>query len=84
METPAALLRRLGLAQTGWTQMRLAEAVGVDPAVINRMLHGHHGITAKMAMRLSKALGTTPELWMQAQNMVDLEAAKTELEMGKA
>jgi len=46
-----------------------AEHLGVTRASLSRILNGSAGISAEMALRLSEAMGTTPELWtgMQAQ-----------------
>jgi antitoxin HigA-1 len=46
-----------------------AKHLGVTRAALSRILNGSAGISAKMALRLSEALGTSPELWigMQAQ-----------------
>ena len=54
-----------------------AEHLGVSRATLSRVLHGHHGISARMALRLAEALGTTAESWMDMQTKYDLvEAAK--------
>jgi addiction module HigA family antidote len=41
----------------------------VTRASLSRILNGSAGISAEMALRLSEAMGTSPELWtgMQAQ-----------------
>ncbi len=46
-----------------------ANHLGVTRAALSRILNGRAGISAEMALRLSDALGTTPELWtgMQAE-----------------
>jgi addiction module HigA family antidote len=46
-----------------------AKHLGVTRAALSRILNGDAGISADMALRLSDALGTSPELWagMQAQ-----------------
>jgi plasmid maintenance system antidote protein VapI len=36
------------------------------------VLKGKAGISADMALRLSEALGTTPELWIGMQSQCDL------------
>jgi addiction module HigA family antidote len=38
----------------------------------SRLLNGVAGISAEMALRLSEALGTTPELWLDMQTQYDL------------
>jgi antitoxin HigA-1 len=49
-----------------------AKQLGVTRAHLSRILHGHAGISADMALRLSAALGTSPELWLGLQQSHDL------------
>ena len=58
------------------TQYRLARTVGVPPRRINEIVHGRRSITADTALRLGKALGMTPEYWLNLQRMYDLEVAQ--------
>ena len=46
--------------------------LGVTRATLSRILNGNAGISAEMALRLSEALGTTPELWIGMQSQYDL------------
>ncbi|MEP6787597.1 MAG: HigA family addiction module antitoxin [Acidobacteriota bacterium] len=46
--------------------------LGVTRAALSRILNGNAGISAEMALRLSEALGTTPELWIGMQSQYDL------------
>jgi antitoxin HigA-1 len=43
---------------------------------LSRVLNGKAGVSAAMAIRLSAALGTTPELWMNMQSQYDLWRAR--------
>jgi antitoxin HigA-1 len=52
-----------------------AEHLGVTRVTLSRVLNGKAGISADMALRLSEALGTTPELWMGMQAQYDLWTA---------
>jgi addiction module HigA family antidote len=45
---------------------------------LSRVLNGKAGISANMALRLSAALGTTPELWLSMQAQYDLWQARRE------
>jgi len=52
--------------------------LGITRAALSRILNGSAGISADMALRLSDALGTSPELWIGMQSQYDLwRAAKT-------
>ena len=43
---------------------------------LSRLLNGKAGISARMAIRLAAALGTSPELWMNMQAQYDLWQAR--------
>jgi addiction module HigA family antidote len=49
-----------------------AKHLGVTRAALSRILNGNAGISAEMALRLSDALGTSPELWLGMQSQYDL------------
>ncbi len=49
-----------------------ANHLGVTRVALSRILNGSAGISAEMALRLSDALGTTPELWTGMQAQYDL------------
>lgn len=49
-----------------------ANHLGVTRVALSRVLNGAAGISAEMALRLSEALGTTPELWLGMQTQYDL------------
>lgn len=49
-----------------------AKHLRVTRVALSRILNGSAGISAEMALRLSDALGTTPELWAGMQAQYDL------------
>ena len=49
-----------------------ANHLGVTRATLSRILNGNAGISVQMALRLSEALDTTPELWIGMQSQYDL------------
>ena len=53
-----------------------AVKLGVTRAHLSRILHGHAGITADMALRLAAALGTSPDMWLGMQSAYDLWQAE--------
>ena len=57
------------------SQMALAKHIKVEPGVINLICNGKRGISAAMAKKLSKAFGTTAELWMNLQSTYALSQA---------
>ena len=54
------------------TQSALAEHLGVQPKTINEICRGKRGISAEMAIKLSKALGASPQFWLNLQNSWEL------------
>ena len=54
----------------------LAENLGVSPSTLNRIINAQSGISPEMALRLSKALGRSPESWLAMQHNYDLWHAK--------
>ncbi len=50
----------------------VASHLGVTRATLSRILNGNAGISAEMALRLSDALDTSPELWIGMQAQYDL------------
>ena len=64
------------LEELGISRYRLAKAIGVPPIRINDIVHCRRSITADTALRIGKALGTTPEFWLNLQRMYDLDLAR--------
>jgi addiction module HigA family antidote len=56
------------LQEIGLTQSALAKHIGVLPKTINEICRGKRGISAEMAMKLSRALGGSPQFWLNFQN----------------
>ena len=64
------------LEELGISQYRLAKAIGVPPIRINQLVHSRRAITADTALRIGRALGTTPDFWLNLQRMYDLDVAR--------
>jgi addiction module HigA family antidote len=56
----------------GLTQTALAERMGVAVQQVNLIVAGRRAITPPMAIKLSRALDTSPEFWMNLQTNYDL------------
>jgi antitoxin HigA-1 len=54
----------------------LADSLGVSPSTLARIIGQRSGISPEMALRLSKALGRSPESWLAMQHNYDLYQAK--------
>ena len=51
---------------------RFADHLHVSRVTLSRLLNGTSGVSAEMALKLSEALGTSPELWLNLQTQYDL------------
>lgn len=60
----------------GYSCRFLAKQLDVSPSTLNRVLKGQSSVSPEMALRLSKALGRTPESWLAMQDNYDLWQAK--------
>jgi len=72
---PGEILREEFLVPSGITQERFAGALGVSRRTLNEIARGRRSITAEMAIRLSKVLGTSAEMWLGLQADYDLLTA---------
>lgn len=54
----------------------LAESLGVSPSTLARIVSTRSAVSPEMALRLSKALGRSPESWLAMQHNYDLWQAK--------
>lgn len=61
----------------------LAEKLDVSPSTLNRVLKQQSGVSPEMALRLSKALGRSPESWLSMQDAYDLWNAKKSIKLSK-
>lgn len=73
---PGEVLKGLYLDPMDKTITQAAEDLGVSRRTLSMLINGHLGVSAEMALRLSTALGTTPELWLNMQQSYDLWEAR--------
>ncbi len=59
----------------------LAEQLNVAASTLNRVLKKQSGVSPEMALRLSKALGRSPESWLAMQDAFDLWQAKKHVKL---
>ena len=64
------------MEELGITQYRLAKTIGAPPIRIHDIVHCRRSITVDTALKIGKALGTTPEFWLNLQRMYDLDVAR--------
>ena len=68
-------IKPLGLSIT-----KVAEGLGVSRSTLSRLINGQIGVSPEMAVRLSMAFGSTPEMWLRLQNAYDLAQARKSAE----
>lgn len=73
---PGEFIREVYLEPFGITGRQLSSKLDVAPSTLNRILNGSSGISSEMALRLSKALGRSPESWLMMQDNYDLWIAR--------
>ncbi len=76
---PGEVLREEFLVPMGMSAGALANACGVPRTRIERLAGEQIGVSADTALRLSKAFGTTPELWLNLQNSFDVQTARSKI-----
>jgi len=76
---PGEMLLEEFLRPAGITQVELAARMGVPIQRVNGVISGRRAVTAETAILLSRALGTTPALWLNLQIAVDLWDAEHKL-----
>jgi addiction module HigA family antidote len=79
---PGEVLKEEFLDPLGITQYRLAKTIGVQAIRIGEICAGRRSVTADTALRLSRALGTTPGFWLGLQ--ADYDTEEVERAQGKS
>ena len=69
---PGEILAEEFLAPLDVSAAELARAIHVPPNRISRLINAQASVTPDTALRLARALRTTPEFWLNAQREVDL------------
>jgi len=60
------------LEERGLSQSALAGHIGVLSKTVNELCRGKRGISAEMAVKLSMALGASPQFWLNFQKNWEL------------
>jgi addiction module HigA family antidote len=67
-------LKGLGLSANAFSKQ-----IGVPVNRVTAIINGQRGISAETALRLGHWFGTTPEFWLNLQNIYDLRLARAEV-----
>lgn len=69
---PGEILNEDYLVPLGLSITAAAQALGVTRQSLSALINGRAGVSPQMAIRLSKGLDTTPQLWLGMQQQYDL------------
>ena len=73
---PGEFITDIYLEPNGISGRELAVKLDVAPSTLSRILKGTSRISPEMALRLSKAIGRSPESWLAMQDSHDLWVAR--------
>lgn len=63
------------LPELSWTQTEWAASLIVSRQTVSDLLHERKSVTARMVIRIARAVGGTPKSWLRMQEALDLWAA---------
>jgi addiction module HigA family antidote len=69
---PGEILKELYLEPLNLTVTEAAKHLGITRKTLSQLVNGQAGISTAMALRLAKALNTTPDSWLNMQKNYDL------------
>jgi addiction module HigA family antidote len=79
---PGEFITEVYLEPNKLSARELAAKLGVAASTLHRILTGTSGISPEMALRLSRALGRSPESWLAMQYNYDLWHARRRVKLG--
>ena len=80
---PGEFIKEIYLEPYELSIRTLAESLGVSPSTLTRVINGQSGISPEMALRLSKAIGRSPESWLAMQHNYDLWVARKNIDLSR-
>jgi addiction module HigA family antidote len=80
---PGEFITQVYIEPNGLRVREVAGALGVSPSTLSRLLNGATAVSPEMAVRLSKALGRSPESWLAMQANHDLWHVRRKAKLGK-
>jgi antitoxin HigA-1 len=72
---PGRIVKQECLEPLGLSVTAAAEKLGVSRVALSELVNERRGISPEMAIRLSKAFGSRPEVWAGMQMEYDLAVA---------
>jgi antitoxin HigA-1 len=77
------IIKEAYLEPLGLTVTDAAKALKVARKTLSAIINGNAGISPAMAIRLSRAFNTTPQLWLNMQQSYDLWQTQKEMDISK-
>lgn len=78
---PGEFIREVYITPYDISVRKVAKSLGISPSTLNRLLNGESNVSPEMALRLSKALGRSPESWLAMQDQYDLWHARRKVNL---
>ena len=78
---PGEFITDVYLEPHGISGRELADKLDVAASTLSRILKGRSRVSPEMALRLSKAIGRTPESWLLLQDNHDLWVARQQVDL---
>lgn len=78
---PGEFITEIYLEPNGISGRDLAARLDVAASTLSRVLNGTSRVTPEMALRLSKAIGRSPESWLAMQDAHDLWRARQTVDL---
>ena len=75
---PGEFLKEI-LEDRGISQAQFARAIGVAPMRIPHIVKGARPVTAELALLFGRALGQSPQYWLNLQATYDLKIAERQI-----
>lgn len=72
---PGRIVRQECIEPLGITVKEAAKRLGIQRQTLNNLVNGKAGISPEMSIRLSRAFGSSPEVWLGMQMEYDLAQA---------
>ena len=80
---PGGIIRRQCLEPLSLTVTEAAEGLGVTRQALSDLVNERAGVSVEMALRLSRAFGSSPEAWLGLQTAYDLWHAQKRMKSVK-
>lgn len=69
---PGRIIKNACLEPLGLTVTKAAEILGVNRVSLSKILNGRAAVSPEMALRVSKAFGSSPDCWLRVQMAYDV------------